>query len=159
VGWTDSCNATAWPNQTPRRKQTQAGALQALLATAAGTSPPPAGGRPPSSGAAPAPAAPAPPGQDGTSPVKIALFSIGNMCAHRECREALLNLGLRDALRQLSGASDPVLQKYLARVQAKLTVPQAGAPLTAGRAAAAAAAQAQAAAAAGGQQASQGGGG
>ncbi|KAI8462968.1 MAG: hypothetical protein J3K34DRAFT_445709 [Monoraphidium minutum] len=62
------------------------------------------------------------------------------MCAHRECREALLALGLRDALRRLSGAPDPVLQKYLARVQAKLSVPQAGAPLTAGRAAAAAAA-------------------
>jgi hypothetical protein len=112
----------------------QAGALQALLATAAG--------------ACRAPGAPC---GDPSSPVKIALFSIGNMCAHGECREALLALGLKDVLRQLSGASDPVLQKYLARVQAKLTVPQAGAPLTAGRAAAGRAAAAAAAAAAAGQ--------
>ena len=122
----------------------RAGALQALLATVAG--PPPgssaaAGGGPQQLHPVPAAAAAAA-AADGASPVKIALFSIGNMCAHRECREALVALGLKDVLRSLSGASDPVLQKYLARVQAKLTVPQAGAPLTAGRAAAAAAAAA-----------------
>ncbi len=35
---------------------------------------------------------------DGGSPVKIALFSLGNMCAHRECREALLAANIWDAI-------------------------------------------------------------
>lgn len=57
---------------------------------------------------------------DGGSPVKIALFSLGNMCAHRECREALWQLGVVDVLRRLSNSPDPVTQKYLQRIQTKL---------------------------------------
>lgn len=53
----------------------QTGALQALLETVIGPdSTAAADGRRPS------------PGSEGNSPVKIALFSIGNMCAHKECR-------------------------------------------------------------------------
>lgn len=57
--------------------------------------------------------------------MKIALFSLGNMCAHRECREALINLGVHDMLKRLSSSSDPETQKYLARIQAKLQAAEA----------------------------------
>lgn len=33
------------------------------------------------------------PGADGQSPLKIALFSLGNLSAHQECRERLLGAG------------------------------------------------------------------
>ncbi len=47
------------------------------------------------------PGAPAAAAQaDGGSPVKIALFSLGNMCAHRECRDALLAANIWDAIRK-----------------------------------------------------------
>ncbi|KAF8056751.1 hypothetical protein HT031_006249 [Scenedesmus sp. PABB004] len=61
-------------------------------------------------------------GGEGNSPVKIALFSLGNMCAHRECREQLARLGLREALAKLQSASggDTTLLRYIARAQAKL---------------------------------------
>lgn len=62
---------------------------------------------------------------DGGSPVKIALFSLGNMCAHKECREALLALGVLEVMQKLSSNPDPTLQKYLQRIQTKLQ--QAGA--------------------------------
>lgn len=51
----------------------QTGALEALLRTVMGPDSTSNGRRP---GA----------GAEGNSPVKIALFSIGNMCAHQECR-------------------------------------------------------------------------
>jgi hypothetical protein len=51
----------------------QTGALQALLETVLGPDSTADGRRPGSGG-------------EGNSPVKIALFSIGNMCAHKECR-------------------------------------------------------------------------
>ena len=66
----------------------QAGALRALLDTATSAERHNAMGRA------------APSGADGGSPVKIALFSLGNMCAHRECREALLALNIWDAIRR-----------------------------------------------------------
>lgn len=68
----------------------------------------------------------------GGSPVKIALFSLGNMCAHKECREALLALGVTDVIRRLSSNPDPTQQKYLQRIQQKLAG-AAAAPLPAGR--------------------------
>lgn len=57
----------------------------------------------------------------GGSPVKIALFSLGNMCAHRECRESLLALGVNDMIRRLAANPDPTQQKYLQRIQQKLS--------------------------------------
>lgn len=53
---------------------TQTGALQALLVTIMAPEQADEGGGRPGSGG------------ESNSPVKIALFSIGNMCAHRECR-------------------------------------------------------------------------
>ncbi|WIA41543.1 hypothetical protein OEZ86_008912 [Tetradesmus obliquus] len=61
-------------------------------------------------------------GGEGNSPVKIALFSIGNMCAHKECREQLLDLGVREVLQQLqlTSGSDGTLLRYIARASTKL---------------------------------------
>jgi fused-like protein len=105
---------------------TRAGALRALLDTALSPERP-ASGRP-GSGSSSSSAS------DGGSPVKIALFSLGNMCAHKECREALWPLGVQDVLRRLSSTHDAVTQKYLQRITSKLQAggggpgtPQAGA--------------------------------
>ncbi|KAG2431488.1 hypothetical protein HXX76_009502 [Chlamydomonas incerta] len=90
----------------------RAGALRALLDTSLQPErpPPPAGPGGRGGGGADA----------GGSPVKIALFSLGNMCAHRECRESLLALGVQDVIRRLSSSPDPTQQKYLQRIQQKL---------------------------------------
>eukprot|EP00898_Chlorokybus_atmophyticus_P002887 jgi/Chlat1/359/Chrsp10S00049 len=56
----------------------------------------------------------------GQSPLKIALFSLGNMCAHRECRDHLLGLGFRSVMARIALWPDPVTQKYVARIQHKL---------------------------------------
>jgi hypothetical protein len=89
----------------------QAGALRALLHTAATPEAPAPGGRSSSGGGG---------GGESGSPVKIALFSLGNMATHRECREVLLQLGIREVLRNLASSPDPTLQRYIARVQQKL---------------------------------------
>lgn len=64
----------------------RAGALRALLDTALSPERPPSGAAAARGGGGGADA--------GGSPVKIALFSLGNMCAHRECRESLVALGV-----------------------------------------------------------------
>eukprot|EP00191_Tetraselmis_sp_GSL018_P012506 CAMPEP_0177598674 /NCGR_PEP_ID=MMETSP0419_2-20121207/12506_1 /TAXON_ID=582737 /ORGANISM="Tetraselmis sp., Strain GSL018" /LENGTH=1263 /DNA_ID=CAMNT_0019091197 /DNA_START=454 /DNA_END=4245 /DNA_ORIENTATION=- len=61
---------------------------------------------------------------DGGSPLKIALFSLGNMCAHRECREALLSIGLMKAIERLEMSRDTTVQKYVARIKTKLAQAQ-----------------------------------
>jgi fused-like protein len=89
-------------------------------------------------------------GAESGSPAKIALFSLGNMCAHRECREELLALGIVRVLAALqaacaasssssasasasgggvSAAADPALRKYVSRVHAKLAQ-HGGVPLS-----------------------------
>ena len=65
----------------------QAAALKALLDTATNPERPASGSLRGAAGGGGAPD-----GGDGGSPVKIALFSLGNMCAHKECREALLQV-------------------------------------------------------------------
>ncbi|KAJ9526297.1 hypothetical protein QJQ45_009792 [Haematococcus lacustris] len=66
---------------------------------------------------------------DGGSPVSIALFSLGNMCAHRECREALLAANINMTIKRLSANPNPTVQKYLQRIQTKLqTASTAAAP-------------------------------
>jgi hypothetical protein len=102
----------------------QAGALRALLHTAATPEAPAPGGRSSSGG-----------GGESGSPVKIALFSLGNMATHRECRDVLLQLGIREVLRNLASSPDPTLQRYIARVQQKLVGGGNGvaAPAPAGR--------------------------
>lgn len=54
-------------------------------------------------------------------PCKIALFSLGSMCAYAPCREALLAAGFAEVIAAIkAGARDDVLQKYALRVEAKL---------------------------------------
>ncbi|BDA40985.1 probable serine/threonine-protein kinase 36 [Coccomyxa sp. Obi] len=53
-------------------------------------------------------------------PAKIALFSLGNMAAHRECAEVLLRLGIDRTLQRLSASSDPMTIKYVQRIHTKL---------------------------------------
>eukprot|EP00775_Hariotina_reticulata_P001705 gene1705-2051_t len=89
------------------------GALQALLNTVMRSD----------SAAAPGTCLPAAGGADSSSsPVKIALFSIGNMCAHQECRDELVRLGLRELLMDLQAksADDTTLARYIARALGKL---------------------------------------
>ncbi|GAB4815111.1 hypothetical protein N2152v2_002157 [Parachlorella kessleri] len=82
-----------------------AGALQAMLEVVERGSAP---------GAAASP--------DSNSSVPIALFSLGNLCAHRECAEALVQLGLRDVLGRTLPLckADPTVHKYVLRIQQKL---------------------------------------
>jgi fused-like protein len=82
-------------------------ALEALLRTI--TTAPEPGGAGTASG-----------GGEGQSPLKIALFSLGNMCTHRDCRERLLQLDFRAVVAQLAASPDAVVQKYVARIQSKL---------------------------------------
>lgn len=42
------------------------------------------------------------------------------MCAHRECADRLLALGLSDVLARAAGGGDATEQRYAARVESKL---------------------------------------
>ena len=53
-------------------------------------------------------------------PARIALFSLGNMAAQRECAEVLLRLGIDRTLQRLSTTQDPTTLKYVQRIHAKL---------------------------------------
>lgn len=57
--------------------------------------------------------------ESGQSPLRIALFSIGNMCSHTSCREVLLELDLFKVLQKLQRLGDPVISKYVQRICAK----------------------------------------
>ena len=59
-------------------------------------------------------------GGDKQTPAHVALFSLGNLCAHEECRSALIKLGVRNALQQSRTSGDELLRKYALRVLAKL---------------------------------------
>lgn len=56
------------------------------------------------------------------SPLKIALFSLGNMCAHPVCAEALLSLGAREPLIRLGRSPDSTIQRYVQRIQVQSAV-------------------------------------
>lgn len=58
---------------------------------------------------------------DSTSSVQIALFSLGNLCAHAECAEALSRLGLGQALDAVLSerGGDATVQRYVARIRQK----------------------------------------
>jgi hypothetical protein len=58
------------------------------------------------------------------SALHIALFSLGNLCAHDECADALVKLGLKEALDNITGI-DSVGKKYMVRVAQKLAQFQA----------------------------------
>lgn len=60
-------------------------------------------------------------GGDSSSSVQIALFSLGNLCAHPECAEALTRLGLGKALEAVlrERGGDATVQRYVARIRQK----------------------------------------
>lgn len=59
---------------------------------------------------------------DSSSSVQIALFSLGNLCAHSECAEALAQLGLEEALAHVlrERGHDTTVQRYVARIRQKM---------------------------------------
>lgn len=59
-------------------------------------------------------------GSDSGSPLKMALFSLGNMCAYPICRTRLLELGLIQMLAPLASLEDPTVKKFVQRIQGKL---------------------------------------
>jgi fused-like protein len=83
----------------------RAGALEALLGLVVDAPPP-------SSAAAG--------GGEGQNPLKIALFSLGNLCSHGACRAHLASLGVRAAVAPLASSPDGATAKYAVRVLAKL---------------------------------------
>ena len=86
----------------------QAGALQALLDTAATLGAPPSGWL--GSGAT----------GESMSPGKTALSCLGNMCKYLDCRKALRQLGIHQVLRTLSAVPDATLQRDIQRLQLEL---------------------------------------
>lgn len=77
-----------------------AGALQALLALVAKASQ----GAP-----------------EAASSMQIAMFSLGNVAAHRECADALMALGVLNVVAKVEAAStDPTTKKYVNRIRQKL---------------------------------------
>ena len=87
------------------------------------TPPPAAGAAATQDGAAPGGAAVAPPPPDASGSLQIALFSLGNLCAHPECASALMGAGLDATVAALVGGpwgQDPVIRRYAARVSHKL---------------------------------------
>jgi serine/threonine protein kinase len=58
-------------------------------------------------------------GSGSGSALHIALFSLGNLCAHDECADALVKLGLNEALESIRDI-DGVGKKYVVRVAQKL---------------------------------------
>lgn len=57
---------------------------------------------------------------DAGSPAKIALFSLGNMCAYAPCAAELQSLGIWEALASLAPVrADPTIDKYCNRIQVR----------------------------------------
>ncbi|KAL2612342.1 hypothetical protein R1flu_024034 [Riccia fluitans] len=73
----------------------------------------------------------APPGSDrrsasnSESPLKIALFSLGNMCVHSTCRQYLRSPELFRVLLKLKQSSDATVVKYVTRITSKFPDPSA----------------------------------
>ena len=86
-------------------------ALEALAALAAGDASSASGGASKSSTAS-----------DGQSPAKIALFSLGNLCTHGACRDALVAAGFERRVAALAEApdADATVKKYVARIRGKI---------------------------------------
>jgi len=64
---------------------------------------------------------------DSQSPLKIALFSLGNMCAHRNCRELLVSSNFGTiAQKMYTDSNDPTVQKYCLRILKKLKLNDEG---------------------------------
>ncbi len=53
---------------------------------------------------------------------KIALFSLGNFCVHKECKEALEEVeGFEEAMEHFAVDPDPTVRKYLTRIKRNLS--------------------------------------
>ena len=67
-------------------------------------------------------------GGDGQSPAKIALFSLGNLCTHGACRDALVAAGFERRVAALAEApdADASVKKYVARIQGKIAAAGGG---------------------------------
>ncbi|KAJ7544459.1 hypothetical protein O6H91_09G079900 [Diphasiastrum complanatum] len=55
------------------------------------------------------------------SPLKIALFSVGNMCIHAPCRQHLRSSELFRVLLRLKNSTDPTIIRYLTRITSKFS--------------------------------------
>jgi fused-like protein len=53
---------------------------------------------------------------------KIALFSLGNFCVHRECKDVLVKMGFEEEMDKLANDPDPTVRKYLTRIKRNLTM-------------------------------------
>lgn len=60
------------------------------------------------------------------SPLKIALFSLGNMCIHAPCRQFLRSQEFFHVLMHLRKSPDPTITKYISRITSKF--PDASTP-------------------------------
>ncbi|CAI6012070.1 unnamed protein product [Closterium sp. NIES-65] len=58
-------------------------------------------------------------GGESQSPVKIALFSLGNMCSHSACREYLRSIDIFRILHRLKRSGDMTIVKYATRILSK----------------------------------------
>lgn len=69
------------------------------------------------------PGAPAPcVSPEGSSPLKVSLFSLGNMCTHRECAQELLMLNIRGVVAPLAASDDATVRRYVERIEARVCV-------------------------------------
>jgi len=57
---------------------------------------------------------------DSQSPMKIALFSLGNMCTHRVCKERMASRNLDPLLTELMHRGDETIKKYVTRIKQKI---------------------------------------
>jgi hypothetical protein len=100
-----------------------AGALQALLQLVSlqNNNTNNSSGSTGSGGSMPSPANAAATNTGPGSSVAIALFSLGNVAAHRECAERLRSLGVEEILKGIEfGNGDATIGKYISRIRAKL---------------------------------------
>lgn len=54
---------------------------------------------------------------EGSSPLKVSLFSLGNMCTHRECAQELLMLNIRGVVAPLAASQDATVRRYVERIE------------------------------------------
>lgn len=54
---------------------------------------------------------------EGSSPLKVSLFSLGNMCTHRECAQELLMLNVRGVIAPLATSDDATVRRYVQRIE------------------------------------------
>ena len=58
---------------------------------------------------------------EGSSPLKVSLFSLGNMCTHRECAQELLMLNIRGVVAPLAASEDATVRRYVERIEVRVS--------------------------------------